>query len=444
MLIRVPRARLVGAACGVLLAACAGRPVAEAPAPADIPALEAQRAARPGDPAVTLRLAEAYYAANRYADARAALATTLGLAPGNAEARLYLGYTYEGLNQFDSARATYAALAAAHPPRAVERLLAGRLEIVNREALVYAARQALAQESTLTRTPPPPNTVAVMPFRYTGTDTTYQPLERGLAALVVTDLARVKSLRLVERERLQALLDEMQLAASGRVDPATGARSGRLVGAGSVVEGQFSTDSSGGLALQASVVRAADAAVAATGQGADPLDRLFDLEKQVVLEIVRGLGITLTPAEEVAISQRPTRNLEAFLLYSRGLEASDRGDYGAAAQDFQAAAQADPGFSAARAGAQGAQAAQAAAATPPAEVAADLGGGPTPPTGGALLTAINNVAPTGASVLTGFTPEALSLGLPPTNPNGICEAAGCQGPPSATLIGTIIIIVKRP
>ena len=84
-----------------------------------------------------------------------------------------------------------------------------------------------------------------MPFRYTGSDTTLRPLERGLAAIVVTDLSRVRRLRLVERERLQVLLDELQLAASGRVDPASGARSGRLIGAGQVVQGQFAEVPSG-------------------------------------------------------------------------------------------------------------------------------------------------------------------------------------------------------
>ena len=41
----------------------------------------------------------------------------------------------------------------------------------------------------------------------------------------------------------------------------------------------------------------------------------------------------------------PTRNLQAFLAYSQGLEAEARGDYEAAAQAFQRAQELDPGFS---------------------------------------------------------------------------------------------------
>jgi len=53
-------------------------------------------------------------------------------------------------------------------------------------------------------------------FRYLGTDSTMLPLERGIAQLVVADLGKVHSLKLLEREEVQALVDEMRLAESGR------------------------------------------------------------------------------------------------------------------------------------------------------------------------------------------------------------------------------------
>src|SRR5207249_250167 len=198
-------------------------------------------------------------------------------------------------------------------------------------------------------------------FRYTGADTSLRPLERGLAALVVTDLSRVRRLRIVERDQIQALLDEMKLAATSRVDPGTGARSGRLIGAGQVVQGQFTEVPTANFRVDATVVRATDAQVAATGSGSDRLQALFDIEKQVVFQLLDRLNITLTPGERTAISERPTRDIQAFLLYSRGLEAQDRGDFGAAAQSFQQATQRDPGFSAAQQGMQTNQAAQTAA-----------------------------------------------------------------------------------
>ena len=169
----------------------------------------------------------------------------------------------------------------------------------------------------------------------------------------------------------------------------------------------------------------------------------------MVFQLLDRLGITLTPGERTAISERPTHDVTAFLLYSRGLEAADRGDFAAAAASFSAAAARDPGFTAASQQAAASQAAQTAAATPPAEVAAAAGAASvTPETpglggGGALASAINGAVPTGAAMLDAVTSSS-ALALPESDPNRICEGATCDGPTRAVLIGGIIIIFKLP
>ena len=289
--------------------------------------------------------------------------------------------------------------------------------------------------------PPEPNTVAVMTFRYTGSDSTFRPLERGLAALVVTDLSRVRQLKIVERARLQALLDELQLSASGRTDIATGARSGRLVRASEVVQGQSSVGAPSQFRMDATVVRATDARVTASGSNGDQVDALFDVEKAVVFQLLEKLAITLTPAERVAISERPTHNIEAFLLYSRGLGAADGGDFAAAAGFFTAAVRRDPGFGAAVQQAAASQAAQSANVATPADLAGT--GGTVPPNQGALAMGINSAVPTGIRALDGVA-SSTTLTSPSTDPNRICEGAACDGPARAILIGTVIIILKLP
>jgi tetratricopeptide (TPR) repeat protein len=436
---------------GATLAACAGGGAGTTQlSPADLSALEAQRAQHPTDPDLNLRLAKAYYAANRFADARKALAIVLTQQPNNRVAETYLGLSYEGMEQFDSARTIYTTLLATKPSGEIGRLLNGRLTLLARKELHAAARTSLAHETELSRTPPDPNTVAVFPFRYTGQDSSLRPLERGLAALVVSDLSHVRRLRLVERERLQALLDEMKLAASGRVDPATGARSGHLVGAGQVVQGQFQEAPGANIRLDATMVRAGDAQVAATGSGRDPLSQLFDLEKSVVFQLLTKTGVPISPAESIAISERPTKDLQAFLLYSRGLESQDRGDFRAAGADFKAAAQRDPTFQAAAQQSQSSDAASSASTTSDNSLAAVVGGGTGAPSGGppagttqALQLGINTTVPSGTTISDQIGGNNNS-NQPRTDP--LCEASTCQGLTGGgpSLIGTIIIIIKRP
>src|SRR5258708_225610 len=86
---------------------------------------------------------------------------------------------------------------------------------------------------------PTPGSVAVLPLRFSGSDSSLRPLERGFADLLTTDLGRSSQLTLVERGRLQALLDEMRLQSGGATDAASNVRAGQLVRAGRIVQGSL-------------------------------------------------------------------------------------------------------------------------------------------------------------------------------------------------------------
>jgi TolB-like protein len=191
----------------------------------------------------------------------------------------------------------------------------------------------------------------VFPFAYRGTDPEWEPLERALAELLVTDLAVPGRLTVLERVKVQSLLDEMALAEAGFTGPAAAARSGRLLGAGRIVQGSFRV-------AEQSV--AVDAAVVAVGGGTDGrvdpvtgqerVERLLELEQRIALDLHAEMGIALTPAERARIEERPTSSVQALLAFGRGLAASDRGDLDAARQSFAEAERIDPAFALARAG----------------------------------------------------------------------------------------------
>ncbi|MDH3402987.1 MAG: CsgG/HfaB family protein [Acidobacteriota bacterium] len=60
---------------------------------------------------------------------------------------------------------------------------------------------------------------------------------RDLAGMLTNELAATGAFQMVERARLDAILDEQDLGASGRVDPATAAKIGQMVGAQYLVTG---------------------------------------------------------------------------------------------------------------------------------------------------------------------------------------------------------------
>ena len=242
----------------------------------------------------------------------------------------------------------------------------------------------------------------MLPLTIAG-DSSLQPLSRGLAELMVSDLAMVRSLRLLERIQIGALLDEMKLGQSGRADSSTAARVGRLLRAERMVQGVAAITPNGPVRMSATVVRA-DGMVRSGAQANGTFKQLLDLEKQLVFGLATELGIQLTDAERQRILRQGPKNLVAFLAYSQGLEAMDRGDYRAAAGAFAAAVRSDPSFKAAREHQQAAEAAPAVQASPGdvvtvVEAAAQLTTPTEPASLGALQQTTNEVSQTISSTL---------------------------------------------
>ena len=420
-----------------LLAGCAAGTGANRVAPNDVPALEAQVAQRPTDGILLTRLGVAYYTNRNWARARDVLQSAVVLDRSNYRGLVYLGLTYEELGQLDSARASYtqARLRARGNRQRAE--LDNRLQLLTHKEIQVAARSALAQEATLSQTPPEANTIAVFPFRYVGTNEEMRPLERGIAQLIVADLGKVRALKLLEREQVQALIDEMRLAESGRVDPATGARSGRMLRAQNVVQGSIQEPAPAQVQLDASAINSVNASVAASGSAGGQMEQILDAQKQIVFQLLDRLGVQVTPAERQALEERPTRNLQAFLLYSRGLAAEDAGDFGGAASLFNQAAQRDPSFRDAGSKASAASAMSSAASATPDQVA---GGEPSGP-GGSTQELVNALLPSTGS-LTEIRSDPGSL--PPSDRPALPESLGQDNVIPGVLTGTVIIIIPRP
>lgn len=295
-----------------------------------------------------LARARGMLAMSQFDEAREAFGALVREAPEDPRAQLGLGAAYEGLGHLDSARVIYEALEGQRLPRSVRGQLDGRVRLLHRRELHEAARRAIAEEVRLTNLAPEPNTIGVMPFRYEGSDTALRPLERALAHFVITDLSRVSAVRVLERQAVQVLLDELRLVQSGRVDPATGARSGRLLRAEHVLQGDLlSLAGVEDLKLSARAVRTATVEIAGEASAQDELRQLFDMEKAVVLGLLGEMRVAITEAERELIMERPTASIQALLEFGRGLEAEDAGNLVAARRAFRRARSEDPGFRAA-------------------------------------------------------------------------------------------------
>lgn len=316
--------------------------------PAAIARLERERAAKPQSEPVLRSLGIAYYKSGKLVDARAALDQASRLDPRDGTAALYLGLTAENQGDVAAARTAYSSYVRYGRTSRVRHALEARLAALQRKELEQAAKAEVSNEKKLAQVPGTPNVIAVLPLSFSGPDTSLKPLERGFAELLTTDLARSPRLTVVERMRLQAVLDELKLQSSGATDSASNVRAGKILQAGRLVQGSILQQGQE-LRVDAAVIDVPTTRVAGSTNDDRTLDQLLTLEKNIALGLFQQLGVTLTTDERNAIEQRPTRSLAAFVAYSRGLLLEDEGQFEKSETFYQDAVRLDPGFSAAQA-----------------------------------------------------------------------------------------------
>jgi TolB-like protein len=402
-------------AAGLLCAACAGGRAPVGVTPVQLEQLDLAAADASGDADALTRVGLRYFQAGEMERAEDVLAAALKIRP-SFTAAIYLGRAQEARGRLTEAEASYQVAGQLSPSRSQRAELDRQLASLGRARLASEARAAIAREATLAPDTAQPNTIAVLPWTFIGTDVSLAPLSVGLAHLVMTDLSKISGLTLVERERIQVMLDEMAMAGEGRVDQGTAARAGRLLRATRVLQGVV-RQTGDGVRLEAAVVRTSDGMVEASGGAGDRLNRLFALEKTVVLDLVNQMGIPLTPGERRALSERPTEDLQAFLAFSRGLQAEASGDYRSATRLFAWAADRDPAFG---------------AAGRLVDVTATLASRYD-----AVQSGVEGVAPS-----TGGVVDRRSR-LPGAN-SRLPESRGQDNPAKIAFIGDIIIIIPRP
>ena len=428
-----------------------------------LPRLEAQQQQEPQSASVNRALGIAYYQAGKFPDARRALEKATQLDPKDGTTALYLGLTAEEQGDLPAARKAYSSYIEFGRTSRVRGQLQSKLAALSRKEIEADAKVAVKQESTIGNDAGSSRTVAVLPMRFRGADSTLKPLERGIADLLTTDLARSSQLTLVERSRMQALLDEMKLQQSGTTDVATNVRAGKMVRAGRVVQGSILQMGGTNLRVDAAVINVPTTLIQGTAQGADQLDQLFSLEKKIALDLFRQLGVALTVAERNAIEERPTKSLAAFLSYSRGLTAEDEGRYDDASRHFNDAARIDPSFNAAQQKGKEAATVSAGVAATPAVVTASLSGtaegavvqaatqGQTSTTSSTSTsgTTTGSTAKETAGGLNPSAPGAATAGAtssstpPPSTPTGDPVAKG-TGADQGTQQGTVSFTIPRP
>lgn len=413
--------------------------------PENIPALEQRTAAEPGNTDAATALGIAYYNAKRYEEARNTLTRVVADGSAPANAHLYLGLAHEELKDWGGAHSAYEKFLESGEPSDVRAQVRGRLAFVARNQLKQDAKTVLDREQQMSEEAPTARTVAVMPFRLVGINDELAPLQTALSDMIITDLSISPAISSIERVKINAMIDEMLLAQAGLAEENTGARVGRLLKAEHVVQGVLAQSGEREVRADANVLNTTRRASAGTFGQSEQVEKIFDLEKQIVFSIFDAVGVTLTPSEREKINENRTGNLFAFLAYGRGLDAMDQGNYQQASTFFRQASQLDPNFQRAQESQQEAQELQQASEAAPAEVASAQASGPE--TGGDLSKSVTddiNGNPGADLTASKAEPPPPTAGPIQNQTGNVNTSQGQTNSVGAAAKATIRLIIRRP
>ena len=189
--------------------------------------------------------------------------------------------------------------------------------------------------------------VAVLPFSASIDNKELEGLDRALSEMLMTDLSRLQSIQLVERQRLGDVLKEMDLSGVGFIDPATAARIGQGVGARTILTGSFYAKGER-LRIDARLIHVETGTVLVAEEITGSVEDPFGLEKELQAKLVEAMGLKLSALETADISTKPAANAEAAAAYGRAEALNERGDVNAARQQAARALQMSPDFQQAR------------------------------------------------------------------------------------------------
>ena len=136
----------------------------------------------------------------------------------------------------------------------------------------------------------------------------------------------------------------MQLGQSGAIDQSTAPKAGRLLGAENLVVGNLS-DPAGKVGVASTTASTTRGGVVGSFSLSEAKDKFYELQKQVVANIIKVNNIKMDKETEDAVLKKyHTRSYQAVAYYGQGLDAQDRGDSQASMDYFALAVREDPNF----------------------------------------------------------------------------------------------------
>ena len=309
-----------------------------------IPAVKSQN-----DPKSKLNQAEEYYKSAQFdkaVDVLQQLSVDSTDAEVQKDALRFLGRAYTAKGLYDKAKDAILKLLKLEPPMVV---FNPDYEPPVFMKLYYESRKEFSGSYKVEKPDPGMKTMAIIDFknRSVSHKVQYDPMEQGFADLMINRLNNSTNLKVIERERIQWILNEIKL--QDQYDMEGAVRMGKQLGVQTVLLGSFIIVGDQ-IWLGARLVKVETSEILLTDEVKGDLDNFFDLVDKLGKKIADNINVTLKKETAEDISQAPS--LDAIMAYSVGLSYLETNDYKNAYDKFEEALKIDPNYEKAKIKAQ--------------------------------------------------------------------------------------------
>jgi tetratricopeptide (TPR) repeat protein len=189
----------------------------------------------------------------------------------------------------------------------------------------------------------PKKTIAITYFDNTSEDRSYDPLIKGLADMLISDLSSIESVKMVEREKLDAILKEIDLGESQFIDDATAQKIGKGLGAQYILTGSFIIMGDA-FRIDARLVDVGNGEIVFSKAVDGNKETFFAIEKELAKEIISNLELSVSNQWLSAMEESGTTSFAAYANWSTGNKFFTASKYDSAIIHYKKSLEFDPGF----------------------------------------------------------------------------------------------------
>lgn len=171
----------------------------------------------------------------------------------------------------------------------------------------------------------------------------YASLSPGLAEIMITELSKIQNLQLVERQKINSLIQEMQLSQSGILSEDAGVQVGKLLGAHFLVFGSYMISFNNKIRVDIRIVEVETGLTIKAEAVTDEVSKLFKIIKKLNEKITQDLNIKITKQEKKILKEGDV-SLDVISTFSKGLEYEQANNFNEAKHIYLKILEIDPNF----------------------------------------------------------------------------------------------------